>query len=87
MECGKDVSDHAKSCPNCGHPVNSIAVTTVELTSKKWKKLTLIAFGLLVVGIPLVLMGEGYAIAGSYLLFGALVVWIAARVGAWWTNS
>lgn len=29
-ECGKEISDKASSCPNCGYPINNIKVETEQ---------------------------------------------------------
>ncbi|MCA9367214.1 zinc ribbon domain-containing protein [Candidatus Kaiserbacteria bacterium] len=46
-ECGKEISEKATTCPRCGNPINNLVtvenlqpVTTIEQTSKKWKKVT-----------------------------------------------
>jgi len=61
-ECGKDISNKASTCPNCGNPINPINVPVVqiatppgqnlhiepELTSKTWKKVKLWAWGIII---------------------------------------
>ncbi len=47
-ECGKDVSDKAKSCPNCGCPINEDVQNTNDNDSSKRKTgSTLIILGIL----------------------------------------
>ena len=56
-ECGKDVSDKAPTCPNCGNPIHLPSPAVVhlanapgqnlhiepELTNKTWKKVKIVA--------------------------------------------
>ena len=34
-ECGKEISDKAKSCPNCGNPINDDTYTKEVKANKK----------------------------------------------------
>src|SRR6266849_10809147 len=57
-ECGKDVSDKAPTCPNCGNPINMVNSSVVqvanapghnfhvepELTSKTWKQVKIVSW-------------------------------------------
>ena len=45
-ECGKEISDRVKACPNCGFPlqeetneVKQVEITNVKIDKKKTKKL------------------------------------------------
>ena len=38
VECGKEISDQARSCPNCGRPIFKEVVKTME--KKRWEELT-----------------------------------------------
>jgi hypothetical protein len=66
-ECGKDVSDKAFSCPNCGNPLanNPIKISTdknnpiqnePQIVSKKWKKTKLFSWVAILLGF--VIMGN-----------------------------
>lgn len=68
-ECGRDVSDKASSCPNCGNPIGmndlKVQVSTVTkkpiqveplLVNKRWKKAKLISWAAIILG--LVIMGN-----------------------------
>lgn len=46
-ECGKDISDQAKKCPNCGYPVKK------KLSTKKpiWIKIVAVIFGLIAIAV------------------------------------
>lgn len=56
-ECGKEISENAKSCPNCGNPMNS--TSKLENSKPKKKKLPIL------VKIP-------YFIVGALLLIGGI---------------
>lgn len=94
-ECGKEVSDKAKSCPHCGNPISSEltdgivdarVVGTVEIvrTNKKWKKRTLWALGFMFLG--LMSMGNSVGL-GFFLIFVGFITLITAAIGSWWTNG
>ena len=34
-ECGKEISDKADKCPNCGRPISQTTVVKAEITTKK----------------------------------------------------
>ncbi len=65
-ECEKEVSDKAPTCPNCGTPIanreadkeTGVTLTTIQGTSKKFKRLILIS-ALLFWGGIFVQMGGG----------------------------
>lgn len=90
-ECGKDVSDKAAACPNCGNPIGQQIVeeqvTTVQFTNKRWKKLQLISLGFLVSGLFFIFDGGGYTVLGVFLWLAAVGTGVYSRVGAWWTNG
>ena len=83
--CGRDVSDQAESCPNCGHPLKNSSVQTIQQTSKQWKLLTIGSIVLIVVGLAS-LGRESFGIGQALLAF-CFIIFFAARVGAWWTNG
>ena len=86
--CGKEISDQAKSCPQCGHPISAV---TVELTSKKWKKYKLNAIGAFCIGLFLVILGPStspaFSVIGGLLLVTGVILGIIGRFGAWWNNA
>lgn len=86
-ECGKEVSDKAATCPQCGNPLgkeNPSTVVTIQQTYKKWKATKLIGIGLIVIGILSINANE---VVAGMLMFLGLVVLVSARIGAWWTNG
>jgi len=70
--------------------------TTVELTAKRWKVMKLVGMLITFLGVFL-LVGAGalpetdgmpamVAVGGVYILVGPLI-WITARVLAWWHHG
>ena len=92
-ECGKEVSDKAAACPFCGNPLND-PITTVQLTSKRWKVVKLVGWVLFIVGGLLFLSGYGnggfqntQTGLGFSLTFIGVVILLVGKLGAWWTNK
>lgn len=90
-ECGKEVSDKALSCPNCGNPITptDLSASTnqkveVELTNKKWKTKSLYALGLFFLGI---LVMTSSVRLGFLVILASIYVGMSARIGAWWDNG
>ena len=110
-ECQSEVSDQALSCPKCGFPlkgeaslvsdVNKIVeekIQTVQLTSKKWKKMKLIFVPMFILGLfvfpsnllALLFRSEEPSRAGLVLgglfFFVGFIGTLVAFFGAWWNN-
>lgn len=91
-ECGKDISSQAPACPNCGKPqaISGAVPTTIEQTSKKWKKVHLVSWGMIIGG--LIFMGNdpayglGFWGGVNLIIFGIILRYIG-KIGAWWTNK
>lgn len=95
-ECGKDISDKAYSCPNCGNPLAPVTenegVVTIQLQKKKWKKQKLIAIILVILGwffLMKGLMGGGaeWGGFGAFLFFIGFIWAIIAKIGSWWSTG
>ena len=92
-DCGKEISDAAPTCIHCGRPQGSAArVTTVELTSKRFKSQQLCGGILVAAGMAVGMVGSGIhpVVAGlGSLIFLAVgvFVWIGGRFGAWWNHG
>lgn len=105
-ECGKDVSDKASSCQNCGNPINTTNNSVVQvvtdpnnpikiepvLTSKKWKKVKIVAWCIIVSSFilgPILGDSDGNATFGVIvgIIFIGLIVLIVGSVGAWYTDK
>jgi drug/metabolite transporter (DMT)-like permease len=90
--CTHDVSSMATACPNCGHPMVVDPITTIQVTSKRWKKYTIVAVIFLFIGFFMMMSGisssqPGTASFGFFLMFVAMVIGTIGRIGAWWTNG
>lgn len=88
--CGKDVSAQAVSCPVCGHPVS---VTTIEATGKRWKKMQVTGAFLAIGGIFFAIAIGGSTDIGAFTGIGVIaflagiVMFVWARIGAWWHHG
>lgn len=92
QDCGGDVSTRATSCPHCGAPIHAETAhpaprnpTTIERTGKPYKLATLIAV-LLIVASIFALIGGADGSAAVMFCIGALL-FVFARIGAWWANG
>lgn len=88
-ECGKEVSDQATTCPQCGNPITHTAVSTnsvvtIQQTNRRWKAVKLVSWLGIVAGLLLIQSAQGFGI--TLLTFGIIGL-IVARFGAWWTNG
>lgn len=90
-DCGKDISDLAPSCPNCGRP-RELANTTIEQTSKKLKGQLVYAYIVFILG--LLILGSAF-FNGTYqgINFGIAVaaggfLWIiVTKIQIWWHHE
>jgi len=80
-ECEKQISDTAKSCPSCGHPV---AAVTIEATGKRFKGLQVIGLLIFIVGFIFLFINPPTGIIGTLLGLG---LYIYSRFGAWWQHG
>ena len=98
-ECKKEVSQNAAVCPHCGNPIQGINQATekspvlIEQTSKKWKKVKLIAVLMLIVGLFIWFVGfgsnkgSGTSVSESFGILIAIIgfiVLLVGKFGAWW---
>jgi DNA-directed RNA polymerase subunit RPC12/RpoP len=67
-ECGKEISDQAAACPNCGNPVGMRAVT-IQRTHKRWKIGIIIAVVLIFLGLAYLGSNSGLGITFLVLVF------------------
>lgn len=87
-DCGKEISDSAPTCPNCGKPRIATALVTpitIEQTSKQWKKIHLISWALIIFG--LIVLSKNYSALGVILVIIGIIVRYVGKIGAWWTNK
>ncbi len=93
LECEGEISTDAVSCMHCGKPLKE-SIQTVQLTSKRWKRIKLFAWIGLIVGFFMfvsniqkggwqnIYTGMGFCI--GFFSFIALMV---GRFGTWWNNK
>jgi uncharacterized membrane protein YvbJ len=101
-ECGKEVSDKAANCPNCGAPIASAKetraagapLTTVQETSKKLKLQIVVSSIMFWIGsIWIMVVAQSPAITEkSYntaiILLGVGITWyIITRFRIWWHHK
>ena len=94
-ECSKSVSDIAAACPDCGYPIyqaknsghNLDPATTIEQTSKKWKKLKLLASAFIIVGFIVASKGDTAVYFGTPMIFIGLLILLYSGFGSWWHHS
>jgi len=99
-ECGRDVSDKAASCPNCGNrisPANPAVVQLAnvrgqhfhvqpELTSKKWKKVKIVA-GCIMASSRTGIRRPKFQCTNRLHFFIGAIVMIIASIGAWYADK
>ena len=87
-ECGKEISDKAGACPNCGNPLNPAPanqVQTVEATGKQFKAAQAVGFILALIGVIL-LFTEVFIVGGFFCVIG-LIALLYGSIGAWWHHA
>lgn len=100
-ECGRDVSDRASSCPQCGNPIAGRIVTTmshpadvqtVEATGKSWKAMQAFGVGVILVGTFACMRSisessEDGGVVSALFLLGGFGLFAMGRIGAWWNHG
>jgi len=103
-ECNRQISDSAATCPGCGIEVASAMesraagarLSTVQLTSKKFKIHTLIAIGLFVLGVIWMLVESQRVQAGQQggetpfavlFMLSGLIWYVVTRIRIWWHHK
>lgn len=83
-ECGKEVSDKAPTCPNCAYPLHA---QTIEATGKKWKMLQVVGIFLMIGGCVSAFDKTNNPLVGSGSISIGLILFVGAKVGAWWHHG
>ena len=102
-ECGSEVSSRATACPKCGNPIaaereveaTGTAITTTQATAKKFKGQKLLAGGLCILGFVVIGKNGDYGPKleslltgfGGFLILVGILLFFAAKVGAWWHHG
>lgn len=89
-ECNTDISDKAATCPKCGAPVKmpglkSGPVVTTEQTGKKYKALQLAGAIMILAGVVSCTALDPRS--AGWLIIAGLLLYIGARIGAWWNHG
>lgn len=91
-ECGAQVSDKAAACPQCGAPPAAAAkigseggVVTTQQTGKGWKIAQAIAACLMIAGVTSCSL-QNYPASAMLWMLGVML-WLGARIGAWWKHG
>jgi hypothetical protein len=95
--CGEPILVTARKCKHCGEILDPDLKThrqvqTIEATSKPWKLAQLIGALLMTLGIFLLCAGmggsgAGMGVAGAFVALPGLIIYLVARVGAWWYHG
>jgi len=88
-DCGKDISDLAPSCHNCGRP-RELADATIELTSKKLKLQKVFAYMIIFLSLFVAYSRSGEYYALLIGLIGAVggFFWLmATKIRIWWHHE
>lgn len=100
-DCGTQVSDRAAACVKCGAPIAALTgqsvqpteaphVQTIEQTGKVYKGQQALGVVAIVVGIIMMMAGDsgsGANVFGAIVAGIGLIVYFAARLGAWWNHE
>jgi len=96
MECGREVSSKAVTCPQCGNPIagaedvgaTGVPLTTTQTTAKKFKALMLWATAACSFGVVLiVVLDPPGKMLGVLVFVGGLALYFVARMRAWWHHG
>lgn len=82
-DCGREHSDRAPVCPNCGRP--GVESTVIEATGKRFKGLQAFGCVFIVLGVIAVVAGSGSF--GHFALLIGLIAWVIGRFSGWWHHG
>lgn len=89
--CGKQFSKKASACPGCANPNDAYGAgaisgktTTIEQTSKKYKKGLIVSIVLIVCGFTIISTSQTF---GSLMVGAGIITFLWSRIGAWWNNG
>jgi hypothetical protein len=101
-ECGREISDKAPNCPNCGYVQDTasvkgsvddainVNVNKIEKTGKKWKSMKIWGWISIIVGFCFIGSDpkfEGPFVVGIILLIFGVIWLISAKFGNWWDRG
>ncbi|PQJ12636.1 hypothetical protein CJD36_002520 [Flavipsychrobacter stenotrophus] len=90
-ECGRQISNQAKVCPNCGVPIR-LSQVTIEKTSKEVKKMQVMGWVVLMIFviIGLVAINQNNTVlmgVGSFGIFSVLIYIFYTQIKKWWQHG
>jgi predicted amidophosphoribosyltransferase len=89
--CAREISKQAAACPHCGQPMNdSGKVVTVQATRKLYKAIMVAGALLMIAGVASCVMAlpeKRSTFQGSTLFISGLLVFLGARILAWWHHE
>lgn len=101
-ECGNEISDKAESCPKCGNPIvqqrninnTGVNVHTIQETSKKFKKILLLSWILMILGgvsffsqTGSGIKPEDISVIPIYVLLVGMILYIYSKFQIWWNHK
>ncbi len=96
-ECGKEVSNKAESCVNCGNPLKTAQhgvdrerLTTTQVTGKSLKLFVLLAWFLIIGGIVASVNAstDGQTkLLGTFSVMGGIFLYITTKFRIWWNHK
>lgn len=89
--CAREISKAAAACPHCGHPMNeSSKPVTIAMTGKLYKAIMVAGAMLMIAGVAsctMALPEKRSALPGYTLFISGLLVFLGARIAAWWHHA
>ena len=95
-ECGKEISNKAEICVECGFPLSkkkngSEEIKTQQKTRKSLKLQLLLSKIMMILGFALAYgysqMEDDKAIIYIYVLAAGIILYIVSKVRIWWNHS
>ena len=99
-DCGKEISDQAPACPNCGRPqatqphqtgatssFKHKEVVTIQATGKQYKAMEVVGVIGMLTGTVSCVISKSPGGFTAFFLFAGLALYIAGRFGAWWHHK
>lgn len=95
-ECHQQISDQAAACPHCGRPLPAAAVgiatkgrqvVTTQATAKIWKFAQIVGAILATLGAVSCSTQPDVGYIGGLISLLGFIIFISARIGAWWRHG
>jgi hypothetical protein len=94
-ECRREISDRAAACPHCGNPmtrkaiaIDEKSVVTTQSTGKGPKAVQIVAALIMSASVAMCINDKGTpSFEGMALFMIGMLVWLTARINAWWKHG